>query len=106
MYVLLFLFVLCFLFLFRFVFCFVLFFHYFCFILSYLYITVLYGNYVTHYCGFEDNRYCNYTLETCKLSTEECWYRGSGRQDVYSGPIEDHTFGAPNGMVVSFVYVC
>lgn len=58
---------------------------------------VLYGNFVTHYCGFEDSNLCNYTLGTCSSSSEECWYRGTGRQDVYSGPVEDHTFGAPNG---------
>ncbi|XP_053377463.1 MAM and LDL-receptor class A domain-containing protein 2-like [Mercenaria mercenaria] len=58
---------------------------------------VLYGNFVTHYCGFEDGHYCNYTLATCKQSDQECWQIGTGRQDVYSGPKEDHTFGAPNG---------
>ncbi|WAR04741.1 MLRP2-like protein, partial [Mya arenaria] len=58
---------------------------------------VLYGGYVTHYCGFEDLHNCNYTMDTCTSSTVECWHRGTGRQDVYSGPVEDHTYGSPNG---------
>ncbi|XP_052778688.1 MAM and LDL-receptor class A domain-containing protein 1-like [Mya arenaria] len=58
---------------------------------------VLYGDYVSHYCGFEDLHNCNYTLDTCTSSEVECWHRGTGKQDVYSGPVEDHTYGSPNG---------
>ncbi|KAL4225846.1 MAM domain [Mactra antiquata] len=57
---------------------------------------VLYGDFVTHYCDFEEGTNCNYTIESCTGSAE-CWYKGTGRQNVYSGPIEDHTLGAPSG---------
>ena len=58
-------------------------------------IVVVYGGFVTHYCGFEDIHMCNYTKE---LQCHECWYRGTGRQNANSGPMEDHTFGTPKGI--------
>jgi len=59
--------------------------------------SALYGDYDLHYCGFEDKDNCGYVIESCSSSSAECWYKGSGRQNVYSGPIEDHTYGALNG---------
>ena len=57
---------------------------------------VLYGDFVTHICHFETNQLCNYSAHPASQSTER-WHQGQGKQNILSGPVEDHTFGAPKG---------